>query len=261
MNKIPQTLGEEVAAGLSALIEESDRFRDWNSPEIQSLRFSIERLQKVDAREAFIRFGWLAAICGELSALSEYYKKALLLPDQATTKHEFWISMANAGLYREAREIGSWLLDPKRGFFPKAWERAVSLGQLLEVWDRLPDAKRTYPNLSEVDFSQLERAVLVMRERGLNDQDVLSIFSLVGEVQRAHRIMFAGDMPSILKVMRPPEDPPYLYFAMPVDANVREIHAMNRELARLVIERHGAFPTGMVASFTKSPRVELRAAA
>jgi hypothetical protein len=75
--------------------------------------------------------------------------------------------------------------------------------------------------------------------------------------------MFAGQLVSILKVIRPPEDPAYLYFAMQLDASFDEIHAMNRELARLVVEKlpAGAFPQGMVATFSKAYPTELRAAA
>jgi len=122
---------------------------------------------------------------------------------------------------------------------------------------------KTYPELSEVDFSALKGIALLMEARGLTDQDVISVLDLMGEIQRAHRIMFSGGLVSILKVMRPPEDPPYLYFTIQLDASVDEIHAMNRELARLVVERlpEGAFPQGMVASFAKAYPVELRAAA
>jgi len=263
MIKVPQTLAGETAEALNALIAESDRFRDWNAAEIQSLVRATEKLQKVDARQAFIRFGAIAAICGNVDGLFEYFKKALLLPGELETKHEFFVSLANAGLYGKAQEIGSWLLDPRRGFFPKIWQRAASMGQILAVWNRLPDAKKTYPDLSDVDFSNLDRAVAVMKQHQLSDQHIVSIFDLMGEIQRAHKIMFSGALISILRVMRPPEDPPYLYFAIPLDANVSEIHAMNRELARVVVAKlpEGAFPHGMVASFAKAHPVELLAAA
>jgi hypothetical protein len=260
---VPQTLASETVEALNALINESDRFRDWNASEIQTLVRAIEKLQKVDAREAFVRLGALAAICGNVEGVLEYFRKALLLPGAPATKHEFWASLVNAGLYGKAQEIGSWLLDPKRGFFPKVWQLAVSSGQVLDVWNRLPDAKKTYPDLSQIDFSAIENAVAVMGTNGLSDQDIVSVLDLLGEIQRAHRIMFSGRLVSILKVIRPPEDPAYLYLTMPLDASVDEIHAMNRELARLVVERlpEGAFPQGMVAAFAKAYLTELRAAA
>ena len=263
MIKVPQTLANETVEALNALINESDRFRDWNAAEIQTLVRAIEKLQKVDARQAFVRLGSLAAICGNVDGVLEYHRKALLLPGAPETKHEFWLSLGNAGLYGKTQEIGSWLLDPKRGFFPKVWQSAVSLGQVLEVWDRLPDAKKTYPDLSQVDFSAVENAVAVMGAHGLSDKAIVSVLDLMGEIQRAHRIMFSGELVSILRVMRPPEDPAYLYFAIPLDASVDEIHAMNRELAKLVVERlpEGAFPQGMVAAFAKAYLIELRAAA
>jgi len=260
---VPQTLATEVGDALNALIKESDRFRNWDDAKVQTVFRAIEKLQKVEAREAFVRFGALAAICGNVDDMVAYYHKALLLPGEVGTKHEFWVSLANAGLYSKAQEIGSWLLDPRRGFFPKVWQQAVSLGKVLEVWNRLSDARRTYPDLSQVDFSTVENAVAVMGAHGLSDQDIGSVLDLMGEIQRAHRIMFSGGLVSILRVMRPPEDPAYLYFAMPLDASVDEIHAMNRELARLVVERlpEGAFPQGMVAAFAKAYLIELRAAA
>lgn len=263
MITVPQTLATEVGDALNALLRESDRFRNWNDAEVQAVVRTIEKLQKVDAREAFVRFGSLAAICGNVDDMFAYYDKALRLPGEAETKHEFWSSLGNAGLYSKAQEISSWLLDPKRGFFPKVWQRAVCLGKILEVWNHLPDAKRTYPDLSQVDFSTVENAVAVMGAHRLSDQDIGSLLDLVGEIQRAHRIMFSGTLASILRVMRPPEDPAYLYFTIPLDASVDEIHAMNRELARLVVERlpEGAFPQGMVASFAKAYPIELLAAA
>jgi len=263
VNKVPKTLGGEVTDGINALLHETDKLRDGTAPEIQNLFERIRQLQKVDAQQAFLRFGALAAICGNVDDVFEYYRKALLLPGEPDTKHEFWVSMGNAGLYGKAQEIGTWLLDPRRGFFPKIWEQAVSIGQVLAVWNRLQEAKRTYPDLSGIDFSLVERAAAVMRERELSDEKIGAILNLMGEIQRAHRIMYAGRLASLLKVLRPPEEPPYLYFAMPLDLGVSEIHAMNRELARLVVEKApaGTFPQGMVASFTKAQPVELRAAA
>ena len=263
MIHVPQTLATEAVEALNALIRESDRFRDWNAPEIQALVRALEKLQKVDAREAFVRLGSIAAICGDVDGLFEYYKKALLLPGELETKHEFWVSMGNAGLYSKAQEIGSWLLDPKRGFFQQVWQRVVAMGQVLEVWDRLSDAKKTYPELSQFDFSSVENAVVLMRANGLSDQDIVSVLELMGEIQRAHRIMYSGGLVSILRVMRPPDDPAYLYFTIPLNASVGEIHAMNRELANLVVKRlpEGAFPQGMAASFAKIEPLALRAAA
>ena len=262
MSQIPDTLTQEVVKTLNALIATSDRFRDWDSLEIQSLLAAIRKLQKVDARSAFVRFGGVAAICGNVEALLDYYGKALQHPDELETKHEFWVSLGNAGLYKEASQLGTWLLDPRRGFFPKIWDRAVSMGQVLETWNRLSDATKTYPGLNDLDFSLLQLAASVMTQRNLTDEEIISVFALVGEVQRAHRIMFAGPRPSYLKVMRPPEDPPYLYFTVPLAANVAEIHAMNRELTKLIVEKlpTGAFPSGMVVGFTKA-HAELRAAA
>src|SRR5712691_11723019 len=153
---VPQTIATEVGDALNALIRQSDKFRNWDDPEVQNLVRAIQKLQKVDARAAFVRFGALAAICGNVDDVFEYYRKALLLPGELETKHEYWISLANAGLYSKAQEIGRWLLDPKRGFFLRSWEQAISLGEIAEVWSRLSDAKKTYPELSEVDFSALE---------------------------------------------------------------------------------------------------------
>jgi hypothetical protein len=263
MINVPQTVATETADALNALVSESDRFRNRNDAKVQTLVRTIEKLQKVDARAAFANLGFLAAICGNVDDVLEYFTKALRLPGEAETKHEFWVSLLNAGLYAKAQEVGSWLLDPKKGFFPKVWQRAVGLGQVLEVWNRLSDAKKTYPDLSQIDFSTVESAVAMMGAHRLSDQDIGSVLDLMGEIQRAHRIMFSGELVSILRVMRPPEDPAYLYFTIPLDAGVDEIHAMNRELARLVVERipEGAFPQGMVASFAKAHPVELLAAA
>ncbi len=263
MINLPQAIASETVDSLNALLMESDRFRNWNDAEAQTLIRAIEKLQKVDAREAFVRFGGLAAICGNVGDVLAYYEKALRLPGEPETKQEFWTSLGNAGLYGKAQEIGSWLLDPKRGFFPRVWKMAVGKGQVREVWERLSDAKRTYPELSQVDFSTVENAAGLMESLGLSDQDVISVLDLMGEIQRAHGIMYSGKLVTILRVMRPPDDPPYLYFAMPLDTSVVEIHAMNRELARLVVERlpAGAFPQGMAASFTKTETSALRAAA
>ena len=263
MTKVPKTVADECRDALNALLAESDRFRDWNSSEIQSIVQAVERLKEADAREAYIRLGCIATICGNVDGLLESYGKALLLQEAQDTKHEFWVSLANAGLYRKAQEVGSWLLDPRRGFFPKIWQLASSRGQVLEVWGRLSDAMKTYPELSGVDFSALKGVALLMEARGLTDQDVISVLDLMGEIQRAHRVMFYGDFVSIPKEMRPPDDPPYLYFTIPLSVSVDELHAMNRELAKHVVERlpEGAFPQGMVAAFAKAEPLALRAAA
>src|SRR6266542_4205715 len=107
MTIVPETLASEVSDALNALIRESDRFRNWHDAEVHAIVATIEKLQKVDAREAFVRFGSLAAICGNLDDMFAYFQKALKLPGEAETKHEFWASLTNAGMYGKAYEIGT----------------------------------------------------------------------------------------------------------------------------------------------------------
>jgi hypothetical protein len=262
VEKVPQTIADEVTQGINALIRRDDRFKDWNAPEVLNLRRRIDQLQKAQAQQAFIARGQLAAICGNVEQVRESYRKALHLPDLETTKHEFWGAFGNVGLHQEARELGKWLLEPRRGFFQRIWKRALSRGQVFGVLERLAEASRMYPEMQD-DFSPVERAASVMRERKLRDEDVVAIFDLMGEIQRSHGIMFAGQLVSILRVLRPSEDPAYLYFSIPLDTTVAEVRAMNRELAARVVEKlpHGVFPEGLVTSFTKAIAADHRAAA
>ncbi len=266
MSGIPQTIGLDISKGINELIRSSDRFRDWNSPEILALRDDCDKLQKIEAARAFIHRGALAAICGEVEQIFTFFKKALDHPDPVTTKFEFWTSLSNVGMYKSAAELGSWLLVPRRGKFLQVWERAISLGYLRETAVGLIEAQKMFrEELASVDFSLLNNSLKVMDERSLQDADIISVFDLMGEVQRAHRIMFAGDFfVTKFRVMRPPEDLPYLFFSLPIDAGVEEVHQMNRELLKLVVERlpGGAFPGGIVTSFAKAVRnIELPAAA
>lgn len=263
MNPVPQTLFNEIGDALNAIILQSDKFRNWEDPEIQSIVNAIDKLKKVDARAAFTRLGAVAAICGRVDDVLAYYAKARLLPDLEATKREFYTSMCNAGLYVEAYEIGNWLLDPKRGFFPALWKRAACFGQILEVVNRLADAKKTYLELSKEDFSVVDSAATVMRSRGLSDQDIGAVFGLMGVIQRKHGIMFAGYFGSVIKVVRPPEDQPYIYMTIPLDESVEFVHSMNRDLTKLVVEKlpNGAFPQGLVMSFAKAETEKLLVAA
>ena len=137
------------------------------------------------------------------------------------------------------------------------------MGHVLEVWNRLADAKKIFPELSDVDFSALEAIAAVMRDREIADSDIVSILDVMSRIQHQHRIMYSGTFVSFARVIRPPEDPPYLYVTLPLKANVDEVHAMNRKLAKLIVERlpNGAFPQGIVASFVIDLPVETRAAA
>ena len=263
MTQVPKTLGNEIGDALNELIRQSDAFRNWNSPEIQAIAHEIEKLKKVDARRAFGLLGALSAICGRADDVSVYYSKAAYLPDLQATKLEFYLSFCNVGLYSKAREIGSWLLDPKRGFYPAYWKRAACFGQIIEVATILPDAKRTYQDLSKEDFFVVEDAASVMRIRGFGDAEISSVLELMGEVQRKHGIMFAGYFGSSIQVVRPPEDEPYLYVTIPVSKSVEFVHAMNRDLIKLIVEKmpDGIFPGGLVMSFAKAELQELREAA
>jgi hypothetical protein len=263
VSQVPQTISSEITRDINALIHESDEMRDWNSAEIQELFSRIGKLQKVDARAAFISFGALAGLCGDPDEVREYYRKALYLPEKDGTKFEFFTSMGNAGLYSEAQQLGSSLLDPRLGFFPKLWQMAMAMGLVRTVCRFLDDAKRLYEELRDLDFSLIEAASRVMQERQLEDKDIGMVLDIMGEVQRSRRLMFAGKRPILVKVMRPPEESPYLYLAMPLNAPIDEIHAMNREFARLVVRKlpGGAFPEGLVCSFAKGQALELRAAA
>ena len=176
---------------------------------------------------------------------------------------EYWTALGNLGLYSAASEQGSWLLDPRRHFFPTIWERAASGGHLLELWDRLPGAIQLFPDLAKLDFKWLENGVAVMKESGATDKQIFSVFDVMGEVQRAHGLMFAGPLISYLKVMIPPDDPPYLHFAMRTDATFEKLHEMNRALAKTVVRKlpNGMFPPGVVGTFEKAVRAETKAAA
>jgi hypothetical protein len=259
--KLPQTVANEVTEALNALIAQGDHFRDWNAPEIRELFHQIEKLQKVDARNAFVRYGCLAAICARVDDVLEYFRKALQHPDVFETNHEYWGAVVNAGMYSKAHEIGNWMLEPRRQFFPGMWRKAVSLGLIQGVWARVPDATRTFPDLGKEDFSLVEEAAQLMRQRGLKDQNIAAVFDMMGEIQREQGYMFAGKLVSALRVIRPPEEPPYLYFTLWIDASSTVVHAMNRKLVSKVVEKLGAFPSGIVATFAKAPQVELRAAA
>ena len=131
---VPQTLATEVGDALNALIKESDRFRNWDDAEVQTVLPAIKKLQKVDAREAFVRFGSLAAICGNVDDMFAYYHKALLLPGEVETKHEFFASLGNAGLYSKAQEIAvgcsiqGGVFSPKCGSEPSAWAKSLRYG-------------------------------------------------------------------------------------------------------------------------------------
>ena len=172
--------------------------------------------------------------------------------------------MSNAGLYGKAHELGKWLLNPpSRGFFPRHWKRAACFGQILEVSNLIADAKKTYLDLIKEDFSLVENVAAVMLARGLSDKDLAAVFDLMGEIQLNHGIMFAGYFGSSLKVVRPPDDPPYIYLTIPLDESAEFVHSMNRDLTKLIVEKmpNGTFPQGLVMSFAKAESVKLLEAA
>ncbi len=263
MTKQTQTIASEAINGLNALIHESDAFREWDSAEIQELVREAEKLKKSDARVAYICLGAIAAICGNVADVLVFFGKALHLGDKDATNAEFRVSLGNVGMYSKGQEIGTLLLDPRRHFFQSIWEQAASMGQIREVWNRLAEAKKAFPDLAKVDFSALEIAASIMETRGITDGHLGAVLDVMGEIQRSHRIMFSGQAVSSCKVIRPPEDLPYLFVTMSLKASVGKIHEMNRELARLIVEKlpGGTFPQGVVASFSKAYPVELRAAA
>lgn len=262
-SNVPVTLETQISEGINVLISESDGMRNRDESAIVALHSEISKLQKVNAREAFVRFGSLAALCGDVEGTLANFKKALMLPDQENTNNEYWTSLINIGLFAKAKEIGVWLLEPRRGFFLNLWRRALFTGLLLETWRLLPEAKKVFPELANEDFSQLASTVDVMKKCGLKDQDVISVLDLMGEIQRAHRIMFHGKLASQIKVMHPPEDSAYLYLVVPVDVASEELRNMNRELAHAVVTslEQGRFPQGISAAFAKAFPVQARIAA
>ena len=253
----PQTTTIAIQTAIAALIKVSDRFRDWNSDQIIALRDEIEKLHKVDAPTAFNQIGSLAAICGRPDDLAEFYRKARLHPDKLGTNENFWYAFSNAGRYMEAHSVGSQLLHPRHGYFPQIWRRAASRGHLQEVVKLWPVAKKTYRDLDDDDLAPLQREAAFMTTVGLTDQDVLRVLELMGEVQREHRIMFGGHYPLCFQLHdADSEGPAYLFGKMEIDAEVTEVQAMNRRLAKLVVERLGAFPDGLVLAFRKKLQAE-----
>ena len=260
---VPETLAKEINDGINALILASDEFRDRADAEVVSLFDAAEKLQKVDARASFSLRGSLSAVCGDVDGVREYFRKALYQPNTESTRLEYWIALTNVGLYSEAAKEVAWLLNPRLHMFPTIWERAASSGLVLAVADLLPKARQTFPELAKADTAAIERIAQFMTERSLADAQVTELLDLMGEIQRSNRIMFAGQLISYAKVMSPPDDPPYLYVTMRVQVNHDQLHQMNRDLVRQVVQRlpGGSFPAGLVAAFQKAPAAQLRAAA
>jgi hypothetical protein len=260
---IPKTTGEEIGEGINALILGSDEFLRLDDPRVVALWDAATKLQKADARMSFSLRGTLAAICGRIGETHEYFGKALLHPDLESTRMEYWTALCNLGLYSAASEHGTWLLEPKRHFFPTIWERAASQGHVTEVFTRLADAKQGFSDLSNSDFAWLEKAAAVVRESGTSDKQIFAVLDLMGEIQRSHGIVFAGPVATHTRVMSPPDDPAYLHLSMPVAVNAGKLREMNSELSKLVVKRlpNGMFPPGIVASFHRAAPAELQAAA
>lgn len=262
-SRAPETIAKEIGEGINALILQSDVLRSYDDPKVATLLEGATKLQKVDARASFSMRGTLAALCGDIEGTHEFFRKALLQPNQDSTRQEYWVALLNAGLYAAASHEGSWLLEPRRHLFPALWRRIASAGQIREVWARLPQVQQTFPDLAKEDSSWLESAAAVMSEAGLTDKQLISVLDLMGEVQRAHRMMFNGQLVTHVRVMAPPDDPPYLHLPIWVDGSFALVHQMNRDLARLIVQRmpNGMFPPGVVGSFEKAPLAEVKAAA
>ena len=260
---IPKTTGEEIGEGVNALILDGDEFRRFDDPRVVTLWDEATKLQKADARLSFSLRGSMAAICGRIDDTHEYFRKALLHPDIESTRMEYWTALANLGLYSAASEQGTWLLEPKRHFFPAIWERAVSQGHVTEVSNRLAGAKQVFPDLSKSNFAWLEKAAAVMKESGTSDKQIFAVLDLMGEIQRIHGIMFAGRLATHARVMSPPDDPAYLHLSMPVLVNAGKLREMNSELSKLIVKRlpNGMFSPGLVASFYRAAPAALQAAA
>ena len=253
MTPIPETIAKAVSESILALFNESDRFHDWDSPEITAIRDEITKLQKVDAQAAFKNFGSVAALCGRKEDLRQFFRKSCLLPDRRSNEFSFWLNFANAGEYAEAREIGSKLLQPKLGFFPRLWEKAVARGQIREVVDLWPVAKRTFLDLDDKDLDPVRKIDEVLRTWGITDADLIAILEILGAVQQSHRIMFSGARPLNFDVMEgDPDGPAYVYATMFIDAPIEEVQIMNRKVANAVAEKLGAFPSGLVMAFRKA---------
>jgi hypothetical protein len=258
----PATTAKELTERLNALIRTHDF---WNISDtfVAELLHEAEKLQRADARESFVLRGSVYAMCGDVEQTLHWYDKALKHPDVLATRCAMWISFGNLGLFKLAHEHGSWLLDAKRAMFANAWSRALTMGHVLETRDRLADNLRTFPELARVDFSLVHEAAEVMQIHGLTDAQLVSVLDLAGEIFREERTGFASALHDWLKIIRPPEDPPYLHFGVPVNVSPTKVAEMNKTLSRRVVERlpNGVFPPGVVVSFTKPKQAKALLAA
>ena len=78
----------------------------------------------------------------------------------------------------------------------------------------------------------------------------------MADVQIEHRLMFAGSHLLSFRVIDDSEGSPYLYAVMRLDTSVQEVQAMNRKLVRLIVEKLGSFPSGLVMAFRKAHQRE-----
>lgn len=255
---IPQTLAAKVTESLNELINQSDGFRSAESPEISSILEDIRKLQATEPAEALVRRGAIAALCADVEQLEKLYQEATA--NNSFVKQEFAVNFANAGAYRRAYEISAPLLDPKQGFFSSLWRRAMAFGYLAAISQGLPSARKMFKSLADEDFTLIDSASRAAKEHALSDEMIVSVFEIAGNIQRQHRMMFAGAGPR-LTVVKPAEESPYIQFSIPIDLPAGEIRQMNRELAHVVAERLGGYPDGLVLTFRKSEIEKQRAAA
>src|SRR6266700_2596755 len=124
---VPKTLASEVGDAINVLLKESDRYRNWDDVEVQTVLREIKKLQKIDARVAFVQFGALAAICGNVGDVVTYYKKALLLPGEPETKHEFWVSHGKCRPVQQGSRGWQLAARSKERLLPKDLEPSCQL--------------------------------------------------------------------------------------------------------------------------------------
>lgn len=152
---VPNSKGEELTARIEALSKRSDI-----TPfEVRSLKKDIEKLMSVNAAEAYMLGGMLAAITGDYAESKELHEKSLRLVGDVVGYFNFGVSMKTIGDLTLAKKMFAKAAEMVPGDVELFNHRLQTIAFLLDYKEVEPIISEFKKANSSFDIDQLKAVV------------------------------------------------------------------------------------------------------
>lgn len=237
----PATIASDVLGEIRALALSAGHYFSENAPEIRALAAAIDRLQKADAREAFLARAKLYMLCGDVDGAFGQLRKADALGFDRFAIAARAIVQINLGFVSDAQKSVAIAADPTGGYFSSYAPLVVNAGAIRTFEALLCSADKLQLEIDQ-DFSRkICDAASILAEANITDSEVGKYLDVVGEIMRENKVFYLGDSPDLF-VWAKDEANRFIHFTFKLPFDSKTAERLDTDLITRFVDRFGGLP-------------------